>query len=78
MTRPASSATVKRRRAAMTPKQREWCKHYEQQTTFAPLMDDFLAGNESFQSAAQKSVQWFWNWSTDTYLAVMNFPGDDK
>ena len=60
----------------LTPKQRAWCKHYEQHTTFEPMMDDFLAGNESFVAAAKASVRWFEDWSSDAHLAVMNIPGD--
>ena len=75
--RERSGATVKRRRAAMTPEQRAWCKHYQQQTTFEPLMDNFLEGNESFLEAAKGSVRWFEDWSNDAHLSVMNIPGDD-
>ena len=54
----------------MTKEQRAWCKNYQHQTDFEPLMDDFLEGNESFAHAAHKSVRWFEDWSIDTYLNI--------
>ena len=61
----------------LTPKQRSWCRRYEQQTTFEPLMDDFLAGNESFLEAARNSVWWFTEWSNEAHCKIRNIPGDD-
>ena len=76
MNKPSNcSATVKRRSAAMTKEQRAWCKEYEKYTTFEPLMDDFLAGNESFVTAARYSVRWFEDWSNDAYLSIPDIPG---
>lgn len=60
----------------MSPKQRAWCKEYENSTTFEPLMDDFLAGNESFAQAAKKSRDWFENWMNDAFLGIPEIPGD--
>ena len=71
-----SRSTVKRRSAVMTAEQKAWCKLYEQQTTFEPLMDDFLAGNETFVAAAKKSNYWFESWSSDAHLAISrHIPG---
>ena len=76
--KPSSSTPKRKASAAMTREQKAWCKHYEQQTTFEPLMDDFLAGNESFLHCAKNSVRWFEDWSSDAHLAVMNIPGADE
>ena len=61
----------------MTKEQREWCKNYERHTTFEPLMDDFLYGNETFVEAAKKSNRWFEDWSSDALLSVGHqIPGE--
>lgn len=61
----------------MTKEQREWCKQYKQQTTFEPLMDDFLAGNKTFVQAAKLSNRWFEDWSSDAYLNITrHIPGE--
>lgn len=62
----------------MTKEQRAWCKEYQRQTGFEPLMDDFLAGNESFLAGARTSVRWFEDWSSDAHLNIgRNIPGAD-
>lgn len=58
----------------LSPAQREWCKHYERETTFEPLMCDFKAGNESFEEAARKSLAWFESWASDAYLRASDRP----
>ena len=60
----------------MTKEQRAWCKRYEQNTTFEPLMDDFLAGNITFVVAAKRSNHWFEVWSSDAYRAISQIPGE--
>jgi hypothetical protein len=72
------SPSEKKRR--MTKEQREWCKHYENHTTFEPLMDDFLHGNETFVQAAKKSIRWFEDWSSDMFLNITRqpIPGEDE
>lgn len=63
----------------MTKEQRAWCKRYEQETTFEPLMDDFLAGNEPFVKAARDSLRWFEDWSSDAFIrAGEDIPGADE
>ena len=59
----------------LSAKQRQWCKEYEYRTTFEPLMDDFLAGNESFYQAAKKSLNWFVNWSNEAFQGIPDIPG---
>ena len=54
----------------LTKKQMRWCKEYEESTTFEPLMDDFLAGNETFKQAAKKSRDWFENWMNDAFRGI--------
>lgn len=49
-----------------TKKQSEWCKFYQRQTSFEPLMDDYLAGNESFAQAAAGSIEWFSDYANET------------
>ena len=58
----------------MIKKQAQWCAHYEQQTGFAPMMDDFLIGTITFREAAKKNVRWFEDWSIDTLHAVEEIP----
>ena len=58
----------------MSVKQRKWCKEYEAATTFEPLMDDFLEGNESFYDAANKSRDWFENWMNDAFHGIPAIP----
>lgn len=50
----------------MTLSQRAWCMGYEKSTTFEPLMDDFLEGNETFEEAAKGSIEWFRDWANET------------
>lgn len=47
-----------------------WCKEYEKETGFEPLMCDFEAGNETFYEAARKSVGWFEDWAIDALLRI--------
>ena len=62
---------------SMTKEQREWCRLYKSQTGFEALMDDFLAGNESFVVAAQHSAKWFEEWFNDAHLAItQRIPGE--
>lgn len=65
-------------REKFTPEQWAWCQRYEQWTSYEPLMDDFLAGNQLFYEAAQFSLQWFQDHSTDAYLRASDgpIPGD--
>lgn len=53
-----------------TKQQREWCKNYQRETDFEPLMDDFLFGNETFVHAARKSCRWFEEWANDAYRNI--------
>lgn len=72
----APSTETARRKIRMTKEQRAWCKNYERETTFEPLMDDFLYGNESFVDAAKQSNSWFEQWASDAHLNITrNIPG---
>ena len=76
MTSPQS---LRRRTIRMNAKQRAWCKNYEKETTFEPLMDDFLYGNETFLHCARLSVRWFEDWSCDAHLNIgRDIPGADE
>lgn len=57
----------------LTRAQRAWCKKYRESTMFDPLIDDFLAGEETFEEAAQKSIAWFEDWANDATLAISRF-----
>lgn len=58
--------------------QKAWCTRYENETGFDALMDDFLAGNETFLFAAKNSVRWFEDWSSNAYLNISrNYPGEE-
>ena len=48
-----------------TKRQKDWCKNYQDTTTFEPMMGDFEEGNETFQKAARRNVLWFESWSSD-------------
>ena len=54
--------------AKYSKRQAEWCRHYQHETTFEPLMEDYEAGNETFIEAAKKSIAWFEGWSSDAFL----------
>ena len=54
----------------LTKQQREWCKNYQRETDFEPLMDDFLDGNATFVHAARKSCRWFEQWASDAHLNI--------
>ena len=62
-----------------TAKQKKWCKFYQETTGFEPLMGEFEAGTESFEKAAQGSIDWFEAWSSDALLELIgstrNFEG---
>ncbi|CAB3735052.1 hypothetical protein LMG22037_05927 [Paraburkholderia phenoliruptrix] len=59
-----------------TKEQQAWCENYEARTDFDPLMDDFEAGNETFYEAAQKSIRWFEDHSSDALNSIShNVPG---
>lgn len=79
MSKPVASSTETTKKLRMTKEQRAWCKNYERETGFDPLMDDFLYGNESFVEGALKSVRWFEDWSSDAHLNIgRNIPGADQ
>ncbi len=61
-----------------TPEQKEWCDNYEARTGFEPLMDDYVAGNESFIAAAKRSVRWFEDHASDAMRRIGNIPGIDN
>ena len=69
----AASRAAPRR---MSAKQAAWCNAYENATTFEPLMDDFLANNESFARAAKKSRDWFESWMNDAFRGIPDIPGE--
>ena len=73
----SSSTPTKRKHQGMTNEQRAWCKNYQEQTTFEPLMDDFLHGNETFVKAAKDSIRWFEDLSADTMRQIDRIPGAD-
>lgn len=71
----ASSTDTAKKKIRMTKEQRSWCKNYERETGFEPLMDDFLAGFGSWKQAAEGSVRWFEDWSHDTMRRIDDIPG---
>ena len=59
-----------------TAEQLKWCDDYEAHTGFEPLMDEYLAGNESFVAAARRSIVWYEDHSSDALLKISNgIPG---
>ena len=71
------NSRTKRNLVRFTKVQREWAKNYESVTTFEPLLDDFLYGNESFVEAAKKSIRWFEDWSHESMLRIDQIPGTE-
>jgi len=59
-----------------TPSQRraKWCSDYKKATSFEPLMDDFIAGNETFQQAAEASIEWFRDYFEESMRAIPRIP----
>lgn len=53
-----------------TAEQKAWCVMYQAETTFEPLMCDYVAGHQTFYEAARISVDWFESWSTDAHLKI--------
>jgi hypothetical protein len=77
-TRKRATAAAKTKRS-MTKAQRAWCERYEHHTTFEPLMDDFLEGNETFVEAAKGSLSWFRDWFEEAERAAgRDIPGADQ
>lgn len=60
-------------------RQQKWCEYYERTTGFEPLMCDYEAENESFVQAAEKSIQWYEDHTSDTYIAITRgwIPGSE-
>ena len=50
--------------------QKAWCQKYQAETTFEPLMCDYVAGQQTFYEAARFSVDWFESWSSDAHLKI--------
>lgn len=61
----------------LTSVQRKWADEYKDHTGFDAMLDDFRAGNVTFTEAAKKSIRWFEDWSSDAYLRISNYPGED-
>lgn len=75
---PSQSGELSRAKR-MTKEQREWCRKYQRETGFEPLMGDFEAGNENFKFCANKSVKWFEDWSNDAHLNISrHIPGANE
>ena len=58
----------------LNKKQQGWCEAYEQATTFEPLMDDYLGGYESFEEAANSSIEWYRNYYEECMRAIPRIP----
>ena len=50
-----------------TAAQAEWCRTYERETLFEPVMDDYEQGTMSFKQAQVWNVEWFRLWSIETH-----------
>jgi hypothetical protein len=61
-----------------TPEQKKWCDNYEARTGFEPIMDEYIAGNESFVAAAKRSVRWFEDHASDAMRKIGDIPGIDN
>lgn len=61
----------------LNDEQKVWCMQYKEATDFEPLIDDFLAGNESFAVASRKSVLWFEDYCADAQRNIPNLLDDD-
>lgn len=63
--------------SVFTPEQKKWYDNYEASTGLEPLMDDYIAGNESFVTAAKRSVRWFEDYASDAMREIGDIPGID-
>lgn len=61
---------MKSKKVVMSKARKAWCAEYERATSWEPLMDDYLAGNESFMEAANHSIQWFRDWAQETSSTI--------
>lgn len=57
-----------------TSAQLRWCRWYEAETGFEPVMCDFVAGNQSFEEAATWNLWWFKAWTTETLQRLKRGP----
>lgn len=49
-----------------TVAQRAWCIRYETETLFEPVMDEYEAGNCTFEAAQAWNKQWLLDWAKET------------
>jgi len=63
MPKPATFRVYPRR--FYTLEQRAWCIRYECQTFFEPVMDDYEAGNQTFEEAQAWNKQWLLDWAKE-------------
>ena len=62
-------------RSKYTDDQWDWCLEYERITDYEPLMCDFENGTHSFYEAAQASVQWYEDHTSDAHLRISRTVG---
>lgn len=54
-----------------TPAQRTWLERYEKETRFEPLHQEELdSGEMSFAEVVEANLDWFQDWSSDTFLVI--------
>src|SRR5262245_24949980 len=51
-----------------TSEQRAWCETYQRETGFAPMMDQFERGDQTFDEAAWRSIRWYEAHTSDAHL----------
>lgn len=62
--------TIKMSESRYTTEQRAWCKTYRCETGFAPMMDQFERGEETFREAATRSIRWYEAHTSDVHLRI--------
>ena len=48
-------------------KQANWCRAYEIETSFEPVMEDYEAGTMTFREAQDWNIAWFKAWAIETH-----------
>lgn len=62
----------------VTKEQRNWLKHYEKVTGFEPMaQEDIDSGAQTFAEVARLNIRWYEDHTSDAFLSVSNFPGQD-
>ena len=48
-------------------RQAQWCRMYEIETSFEPVMEEYEQGNFTFRQAQDWNIAWFKSWAIETH-----------